>query len=563
MLIDIRRVITNNTVVWVAAVLLTAASLLQAQQAAADDLMPKWEDLKPQPAQLPEKYAGQKFQSVDLSKHGLPVTIDLLPTMEIDQPSSLPEIEIFDKTNDRFLLKIEFGKPTFRFLLRRARQAFDMAASMTGKTAAEYLQDKAFLRFDNPPVLAISSPDPWGDPGKVYTAWGTRAVDKFDYQMTIGESALDAPKMDELQLAMHIFQSIKPVTSEPKTILEELAVRGVDVEDIDDPAEIDSLKFDVVQRFTEAGYEFIAPLKNLESVSHYFSPASDALLQALADKKKLRMLRVPNGDITDAGLAYLKDLSELSTLDLDNTLITDQGLAHLAGLKNLKSLSLSETQITDAGLAHLTELQKLWTLEMHTVPITDASLAHLGKLPNLQSLNLFDNRLTGDGFQHLAGLEHLSILNLAKNPQLDPAKMADLGALPKLRYLTLAETPITPDALTSLNTDQLESLELGNTPTTDAQLEKLKRFTELRSLGIRDCDQIDGSGFVYLKEMPSLESLSLPRTISAEALLQLKDMPNIKSVHLHNFATLPEGHKYYQNSDVEALKQARPDLKIW
>ncbi|PQO39255.1 hypothetical protein C5Y96_05200 [Blastopirellula marina] len=563
MLIDFRCVITNSVLALVTAVLLAAPSPLPAQQNTANDLMPKWEDLKPQPAQLPEKYVGQKFQPVDLSKYGLPVTVDLLSTMEVEQSFSLPQVEITDTNNDRFLLKIEFGKPTFRFLLRRASQAFELGASMSGKTAAQYMQDKEFLRFADPSVLAISSPDPWGEPGKAYMAWGTRAVGKFDYKMTIGESALDTPKMDELQLAMHIFQSLKANPSEPKTILEELAARGVDVEDVDDPAEIDTLKFDVVERFTEAGYEFIAPLKNLEIVRHGFSPATDKLLEALQDKQKLARLDVSSGDITDAGLAYLKDKTELTSLDLAGTLITDEGLANLADLKNLRTLSLGETQITGEGLAYLANLPELSNLDLHSTPLTDDNFRHLAKLKHLKQLNLYDNQLTGEGLQHLAELGELNYINLSKSPHLSPATLAALGALPNLERLAAIETQITPNALTAINVDTLESLELGETPTTDAQLEKLQRFTKLKRLGISDCDQIDGSGFVYLKEMPALESLSLPRTISAEALLKLKDMPNIKSVNLDTFATLPAEHSYYQKSDVEALKQARPDLKLW
>ncbi len=532
-------------------------------QDARPGLMPKWEDLKPQPAKLTDKYAEAKFKTVDLSEYDLPVTVELLPTMKIEQAFSLPQIEITDSDNDGFQMKIELGKPTFHRLLQRAGKAFDSAASMTGKTPQEFLQKKEFFRFENPPTLAISSPDPWGEPDQVFTAWSTRPVGKFDYKMTIGESSFNAPKQDELQLALHIFGSLKPVPGEPKTILEELAVRDVDVEDIDDPTEIYSLKFGVASRFTEAGYEFIAPLTNLESVSHGYTTATDKLLEALQDKQKLARLDVSDGDITDTGLAYLKDKSELTSLDLGGTLITDGGLSHLQDLEKLRTVTLGETQIGDDGLAHLTDLKSIVSLDLHSTHVTDQGLEHLADLENLSLLNLYDNQLTGSGLEHLAGLENLTVINLSNNSSLKPETLAALGPLTRLRHLSLVKTAATPDALTSLNAESVESLELGDTPTTDAQLEQLKRFTKLRSVGLNGCEQIDGSGFAYLGEIPTLESVSLPRTISAEALLKLKDLANIKRVNLESFSTLPPDHSYYQNSDVEALKQARPDLKIW
>ena len=62
--------------------------------------------------------------------------------------------------------------------------------------------------------------------------------------------------------------------------------------------------------------------------------------------------------VTDAGLEHLQGRTKVRELYLHRTQVTDAGLAHLQGLTRLVTLDLSRTKITDAGLEPLIPFRK-------------------------------------------------------------------------------------------------------------------------------------------------------------------------------------------------------------
>ena len=66
---------------------------------------------------------------------------------------------------------------------------------------------------------------------------------------------------------------------------------------------------------------------------------------------------------------------------------------------------------------------------------------------------------------------------------------------------------------------------------------------------------IDGSGFVYLMQMPSLETLNLSFTkVDDKVALDLLKFPSLKEVYLLGTRCTPQV--------VEALRKNKPGLKI-
>jgi hypothetical protein len=76
-------------------------------------------------------------------------------------------------------------------------------------------------------------------------------------------------------------------------------------------------------------------------------------LGALAQLKRLEILRMHSPGISDLHLGELAGIRRLKSLDLTNTSVTDKGLIFLAKQRDLKSLALGGTPTTLAGVALL------------------------------------------------------------------------------------------------------------------------------------------------------------------------------------------------------------------
>lgn len=124
------------------------------------------------------------------------------------------------------------------------------------------------------------------------------------------------------------------------------------------------------------GWDLLSRCSQLE-VLHWHSPVGDEQLAAVKAWPQLRVLDLPEADLTD------------------------EGLRMLAGHSQLQLLRLRSPRVTDAGLAILTELPALRFLHLIEVPVTDAGLPHLQKLAVLESLYLDGDHASEDGLSAL------------------------------------------------------------------------------------------------------------------------------------------------------------------
>ena len=96
-------------------------------------------------------------------------------------------------------------------------------------------------------------------------------------------------------------------------------------------------------------------IPKLVSVDLSSTSVTDTSVAMLAPAKDLRMIRLPETEITDAALDILAELKLLESVNLYGTAVTDEGVAKLAALPNLKRLYLWQTEVSEEAMDELRE----------------------------------------------------------------------------------------------------------------------------------------------------------------------------------------------------------------
>lgn len=166
-------------------------------------------------------------------------------------------------------------------------------------------------------------------------------------------------------------------------------------------------------------------------------PVSDAHLEALAELKTLKLLRLfENPSLHNESLRYIQPMDNLSELMIRNSRITDRGIRHLAGMKNLEilsldrctyvsdkcldviegmsslnRLSLAATKVSKQGILRIAKLKKLHTISLANLPCDSECVSALIKLP-LKNLSLRGTPLTKKDLMRLSELKNLKLLDV-------------------------------------------------------------------------------------------------------------------------------------------------------
>ena len=165
-------------------------------------------------------------------------------------------------------------------------------------------------------------------------------------------------------------------------------------------------------------------------------------------------------------------------------------------------------QIADDDLRTLESEDALKVLDLSNNSITDAGLAYVGQATQLEALYLSGNLLSEKGIAHLKGLHNLELLELGS--EVTNTALVHLAALTKLKWLRL---------------------EWGKF--NDHGLESLENMKGMEMLDLRKVFGINGSGFVYLKQMTNLRELWLQNTnVTDESLVHLEGLTNLQRLDL-------------------------------
>lgn len=153
------------------------------------------------------------------------------------------------------------------------------------------------------------------------------------------------------------------------TNLEDLTLRGTDVENIEELSSLKKLRMVELGKTKVKDYSPLVGLPNLRILSAYENNLSD--------------------------LSSIEKLTQLTTLYLDGNNISN--INSLANLTQLETLTLSINHISD--ISALKNLKKLKSLDLSLNQISD--ITPLQSLTNLNELYLEENRISEDMFNYL------------------------------------------------------------------------------------------------------------------------------------------------------------------
>lgn len=166
----------------------------------------------------------------------------------------------------------------------------------------------------------------------------------------------------------------------------------------------------------DALLEIIAEARKLDDVSLWNTITSDDGLRYLATLPHLESLRTRCTHITDEGLRLLsKSHPRLTVLELHESLVTDDGLSTLHRFQNLQRVGLNGNRnITSRGLATISQLHSLAICALSDTAVVDSDVEKLAQLPNLRELALKDTEITDKALQHLSQARNLRLLEVEK-----------------------------------------------------------------------------------------------------------------------------------------------------
>ncbi len=239
--------------------------------------------------------------------------------------------------------------------------------------------------------------------------------------------------------------------------------------------------------------DWVAPLLKLKklkslSVSGFgrLGDASLAQLQQLTECPDLSNLELAYfGKATDAGWEKLAGLKNLESFTPRGAGYPGHFFAKFDGWTKLKRINFHSNGLDDEGLGHVCEkfpnleFIKLW----HSKQLTDAGAEHFKKLKHLTGIEISCAKATAGLMKHLRELpmEYVALEYGVCSPAAEA--IATVKAIPTLRKLSLDAKAFTEADLTALAAvSQVRELSLSNLDLPDAHLPQLQAFAHLKSL---------------------------------------------------------------------------------
>jgi hypothetical protein len=239
--------------------------------------------------------------------------------------------------------------------------------------------------------------------------------------------------------------------------------------------------------------DWVAPLLKLKklkslSVSGFgkLGDASLAQLEKLTECPDLTNLELAYfGKATDAGWEKLAGLKNLESFTPRGAGYPGHFFAKFDGWTKLKRINFHSNGLDDEGLGHVCdkfpnlEFIKLW----HSKQLTDAAAEHFKKLKHLTGIEISCAKATSGIVKHLRDMpmEYIALEYGVCAPAADA--IATVKAIPTLRKLSLDAKAFTDTDLTSLyGVTHVRELSLSSLDLPDDRLPKLQAFSHLKSL---------------------------------------------------------------------------------
>jgi Leucine-rich repeat (LRR) protein len=311
-------------------------------------------------------------------------------------------------------------------------------------------------------------------------------------------------------------------------------------------------------------------------------------LSGLAQMSGLTALELVGYPLPSDRLAFLTHLTGLKRLYLRDMSITDCDLKALDGLDQLERIDLSGTLVTGSGLCHLRSLPLLAVVGLDRTKVDDESIRKLDadQLPRLKVLSVAGCALTGPGHDTLTKLfPFAEIYAQDESIPLRPPSVSDAQQIrryrtaqivlattsamttARIRGQSLSQIVINPDRrkwtgswifqemaflygirelkLSGCNVssedlallggqDQLEDVQLDDTPVNDRAATMLARLPKLKILDLSRTNLTD-AGVRILGQSIAIEQLELSGTrITDESVRELEGLRSLTYIGLNN-----------------------------
>ncbi|MCO6458104.1 MAG: hypothetical protein J5I93_22600 [Pirellulaceae bacterium] len=333
----------------------------------------------------------------------------------------------------------------------------------------------------------------------------------------------------------------------------------------------------------DQGLQQLASLKSLEVLRIDSSEVTDKGLAVLAQLKQLATVELRHCSASDAGIMKLAEAPALSNLDIHDMPINGDCLPALAERPRLSAVTLSNTRVRFGRIAecfgesatflhvgphrvyqsgpmtpcrviwfsgvisaddveHLASYPRLEQLTLDESPFDIRRASCLARLPALRSLELTGS-CTDEGAEVIGRMTRLRELSLSGRNQISPAGYRQLARLKELRELILRSCGLLDRDLAFLRAmHQLEVLDLSGNRITSAGIDHLLDHSNLRSLNVSFCPEIDDQAFEKVSRLERLESLSAQVTqVTDVGLGYLFDMPHLRDVSVMGSGVTPRG----------------------
>ncbi|MFO1436953.1 MAG: G protein-coupled receptor LGR4 [Verrucomicrobiaceae bacterium] len=237
---------------------------------------------------------------------------------------------------------------------------------------------------------------------------------------------------------------------------------------------------------------WVAPLLKLKklkslSVSGFgrLGDASLAQLQQLTECPDLTNLELAYfGKATDAGWEKLASLKNLESFTPRGAGYPGHFFAKFDGWTKLKRINFHSNSLDDEGLGYVCEqfpnleFIKLW----HSKQLTDAGAEHFKKLKYLTGIEISCAKATAGLMKHLRELpmEYVALEYGVCSPAAEA--IATVKAIPTLRKLSLDAKAFTDADLTAVaSVTQIKELSLSNLELPDTRLSQFQAFAHLKT----------------------------------------------------------------------------------
>lgn len=195
------------------------------------------------------------------------------------------------------------------------------------------------------------------------------------------------------------------------------------------------------------------------------------------------------------------------------------------------SVFISDRDEKELILDNLARLPELKRIEFSGVRLGEEDYVRVAPFSNITEVEFYDYGLIDPAL--FSSLESVSTLEFSKCQEVNWMAFSQLDG-PKVQHLRIVRSTIGAADLEALSgMDSLESIDLGTLALEDRDLKSLGVSTNLKSLAVRDCPNLDGS---FVTQFQQLESLKLSDLagLSDDDLRILGQLPNLKSLAVYN-----------------------------